>query len=670
MSNSENSQFPGFLRVHLKLMPTHQYTNDVDSRKGDSQMARRIAVAIAFSLMMLTLWAVTHRYRGFARDGELYAFQAMARLHPSLGADLYLQNTSQDQYTIFSPIYATFIKMLGLQTAEMVLFSICTVWFLTAAWMLARRLSTADGAWLSVTLLIVTEGYYGAYQIFSYSENYLTARLLGEALTATALASHFHGWRRLALMIGALALFVHPLMAIPGVVLLICLWLPVRLASIFAVAGVLTILAFALIASTMPASSGLAVVMDPAWLEVVRERSQFLFLKYWTTTDCEIAARPFVCLTLTALVMPDLRIRKLCLSAMLVGASGMAVAAIAGAIGPIAILLQGQAWRWVWVTAFASVVLLAPTAVSIWRDDRCGPLCAMLLILGWTCSGVDALACVDAALILWLLRSRFSVAAAGHLRWAAGAIGILTAGWILSNRWAFAWAPTALSGPDSPVTGRLRDIFGLGISGAILAWLSWYGIRMLRSGWAIYLVGVTFLAAAAWIVPKSFQQPETVGTAAELRDFADWREAIPPASNVLLIPTGKSASFMWFTLVRPSYLSVAQSAGVVFSRATSLEVRRRSEVLMPLGDPDWKILTSITAQKSQRLKGASTAASAAASQPLTRDILIQLCDDPKLNFVIAQENVGFDPLRHAGPGRFNDWNLYDCRRVRSATPVA
>ena len=651
-------------------MHTHNYTNAIASRRRDGHAARTIAVAIAFVLMLLPLWAVTHHYRGFARDGELYAFQAMARVLPSLGTDLYLQNTSQDQYTVFSPIYAAFIKLLGLQTAEMVLFSICTAWFVIAAWTLTQKLSTSVDAWFSVALLILTSGYYGAYQIFSYSENYLTARLLAEALTATALSSHVHGWRRLALLIGMLALFVHPLMAVPGVILLICLWIPFRLASIFAAVGVLTILVFALIASTVSASSGLAEVMDPGWLEVVRERSQFLFLRYWTTTDWEIAARPFVCLTLTALVMPDSRIRKLCQSTMLVGASGMVVAAIAGSIGPVAILLQGQAWRWVWVTAFVSVVFLAPTAVRIWRDDRCGPLCGILLILGWTCSSVDGLACVNAALTLWLVRSYLSVTASKYLRWAAGALGILIVAWIFTNGWTFAWMPIPEYGRESRLIALLREVFGSGITGVLLTVLAWSGIRKLRSIWSIYLVGVAFLAAGAFTLPASFRQVDTAGTGAELRDFADWRAAIPPSSNVLLVPTGKSASFMWFTLQRPSYLSVAQSAGVVFSRATSLEVRRRSEVLAPLGDADWKILTSITARKTQGLKGSSSATTAATTLPLTSDILVQVCADPKLNFVIARENVGFDPLTHAAPGRFEDWNLYDCHRVRSATPKA
>ena len=650
--------------------PAQRLTDQAGMREGDGHMARRIALAIAFALTLLTLWALTHRYQGFSRDGELYAVQALARVEPSLGADLYLKYTSQDRYTIFSPIYAACIKALGLQKGELALFSLCAVWFLAAAWKLARKLSTTDEAWLSVALLIVTVGHYGAYGIFSYTENYLTARSLGEALTVTALAIHFSGRRPLALLIGVLALFVHPLMALPGVLLLICLWLPSRLAPVCAATGVFATLAFALTATVVPLSAQIAAVMDAEWLEVVRERSQFLFFKYWTTTDWEIAARPFVCLTLTAMVTSDPRTRKLCLCAMLVGACGMAVGGIACTVGPVALLLQGQAWRWMWVTAFVSVLLLAPTLGRVWRDDRCGPLCATFLLLGWTYPVLDGLVSVSAALGLWLLRPYISVTAGKYLKWAAGAIGALVLLWILANCWTFASAPIPESGRESIVIGRLREVFGLGVPGVLLTGLIWRGIRKSRSPWAISLVCTLLLAAAAWILPGSVKQLQTVGTAAEIHDFADWRAAIPPSSTVLLLPTRKSASFAWFTLERPSYISGGQSAGVVFSRATSLEVRRRSEVLLPLVYPDWKILATILEERSRRSRGDSGPSSIPEPKPLTAKALVGVCGDPELDFVIAKEDVGFDPLRHTHPGGFKNWNLYDCRRVRSEVPAA
>jgi hypothetical protein len=128
----------------------------------------------------------------------------------------------------------------------------------------------------------------------------------------------------------------------------------------------------------------------------------------------------------------------------------------------------------------------------------------------------------------------------------------------------------------------------------------------------------------------------------------------------VVLPPHDVGAFVWFTLGRPNYLALDQSAGVVYSRATALEVRRRSEVLLPLMDPDWKILTSLRAKSGSGRKNEAT------TRPLTPENLIQVCADPQLGFVISPGKVGFDPLRHEHAGAWKDWNLYDCRKVRSA----
>ena len=71
-----------------------------------------------------------HGYHGLTGDGQIYAFQAFARLHPQLTADLYLQNTSQDQFTLFSPLYAWCIGLLGLENAARLL----TLLFTFGSW--------------------------------------------------------------------------------------------------------------------------------------------------------------------------------------------------------------------------------------------------------------------------------------------------------------------------------------------------------------------------------------------------------------------------------------------------------------------------------------------------------------------------------------------------------
>src|SRR5712664_4305588 len=88
---------------------------------------------LSLALMLVTLWLLMHGYHGLTGDGQIYAFQALARLYPQFAADLYLQNTSQDQFTLFSPLYAWCIGLLGLENAARLLFLAFSAWFLAAS---------------------------------------------------------------------------------------------------------------------------------------------------------------------------------------------------------------------------------------------------------------------------------------------------------------------------------------------------------------------------------------------------------------------------------------------------------------------------------------------------------------------------------------------------------
>jgi len=161
-------------------------------------------------------------------------------------------------------------------------------------------------------------------------------------------------------------------------------------------------------------------------------------------------------------------------------------------------------------------------------------------------------------------------------------------------------------------------------------------------------------AATAFAAPGALENPLVEGTSSQIEEFSDWREAIPPGENVFVVPRYYTAGFAWFTLHRPSYLTVDQSSGVIFSRATAAEIRRRSEVLLPMEEPDWRLL-SRRATHGVKFD--------AAALPLTRDRLVRICADPELNFVVAREDVGFEPVRHHHPGIWDGWNLYDCKQV-------
>jgi hypothetical protein len=613
----------------------------------------------ALALLPVVLWLLMHGYHGITEDGQIYAFQAYARLEPQLAADLYLQNTSQDQFTLFSPLYGWFIGLLGLENAARLLTLIFTLWFLAATYGFSRVIASRDAAWLAVAFLLIVAGDYGGSGVFQILDPFLTARLPAEALIISALFCHARGMKRLGLLLGLAALFIHPLMALPGLLTIVCLWLPLRISVAGAIGGVLVTFTLAVLAVSAPAFSHVLTVMDTSWTNVVQERSQFLFLQLWSIRDWAVNARPFFFLAFTAFVVTDERVRKLCMVAALVGGAGLAAAFIGGLIGPVALLVQGQAWRWVWIGVFVSATLAPFTLLQVWRDEKCGPLCAFLMVLGWTLPGVFGTACVSLGLIFWLARGHMNSRLAFRIRWVFVALGAAIVMWTLTKCWAIVSPPTPPSGRAPSVFTQVQDIFALKIPAVLLGALVWWGIGIRRTTWPSIVLSAMLTLFSLLIFPAAFRQARTLGAAAEIQEFADWENIIPPNDTVLVAPPRDVGAFVWFTLGRPNYLTLNQSSGAVFSRATALEVQRRSEVLLPLMDPDWKILTNLRAKSGSRPKTEATI------HPLTAKNLSQICADPQLGFVISSENVGFDPLRHEHSGAWKDWNLYDCRKVRS-----
>ena len=144
----------------------------------------------------------------------------------------------------------------------------------------------------------------------------------------------------------------------------------------------------------------------------------------------------------------------------------------------------------------------------------------------------------------------------------------------------------------SEVSARYGDTIGISLAHGDRS------VRILDSGESagdrIVARDGGLVAACLYSLPRALHDGTRIGTVAEFDAYSDWRRAIPPDANVLVAPVRNSAAFAWFTLQRPSYLTVDQSSGVVFSRATALEVRRRSQVLLPLMDPDWRLLSNMT----------------------------------------------------------------------------
>jgi hypothetical protein len=605
-------------------------------------------VFLSFSLAITTLWCLLRGYQGLDGDAQIYAFQALARINRPLSTDLYLQNTSQDEFTVFSPLYATLIRALGLQAAARTLTLVFICWFYVAAWKLAEALTDRNIPWLAIGLLMIASGDYGGSGVFHISECYLSARLPAEALVVTAFACHFRRRTFLAWLIAIGALFVHPLIALPGLITLVALNVSAPVAVGASLGGVLVALVISVAASKLPTVARVLPLMDSEWLYVVRERSQFLFPQLWNARDWGINIRPLLFLLFMAAALPKSNSQRLCVASLCVGLSGLSLAFIPGLVGPVALLVQGQAWRWVWIACFLSVLLLPITITEVWRDRYCGALCTVLLIGAWALPGIYGTACIGFAIICWLARRHIGDAAIPHVRSMVIPFSVALIVWAAFDTWTSAAFRTDPHGAISPA--MIKDLAAVKMTAAVLVGVLWRGLQNMRGSRATSIVSLSLIIVTALLLPDSLKNRVAFASDANMAEFADWRSVIPPTSSVLVTPTRDVGAFVWFTLRRPNYLALDQSAGVVFSRNTALEVQRRSQVLLPLVDPSWKILSG---KRNAR------------ARPLTPDILIRICADPQLGFVISPQKVAAFPLlSHKHEGLWMNWNLYDCANIR------
>jgi hypothetical protein len=318
-----------------------------------------------------------------------------------------------------------------------------------------------------------------------------------------------------------------------------------------------------------------------------------------------------------------------------------------------------------WITTFASVVLLLPTARQIWSEGKSGQACAVLLVAGWLFPADVGFVLASLALLVWMLRGHRWLQSDEVNRWAIAAILVSIVAWTLvATGTAIASLPehTVLA---QSVVSSAKAIFGLKIWGVLFAFSAWHWIRSTKLPAVPILFSCAGAAVSAFLLYQSSIHSKPYGSVSDMSEFTDWRQAIPPYSTVFVTNGHDSGSFVWFTLERNNYLSPGQSAGVVFSRATALEVRRRSEVLLPLVDPNWKMLTSL-----QHATRGSAEKAGLKHRPLTSNSLIGVCNDPALNFVISPDEVGFEPIRHVHSDAYQNWNLYDCNRVRALALIS
>ena len=543
-------------------------------------------VALAgLGLCILAFWMLQHPYEGIVHDSILYAFAALARLHPqSLGHDVYLTLGVQDRYTVFSPLVAALIRLVGLERAAEWVTLAAQIGFFGSGWLLARRLMPPTLAVLSLALLVTLPTVYGENHIFSYIEPFMTPRVPAEIFVLLSLAATLRERWVLAAFALSAAVVIHPLMASAGIAFL-GIWLVglprPRLLLAIGLAGFATLLA---VASLTPI--GRVARFDAGWFHFMYSRGEYLFPSLWPAKDWAHACVPLATLAVGAVAVAPSTARSVSIAALATGLCGLTLSLLGSDLLRVVLIAQLQPWRWLWLANALAVVLIPVIAVECWRGGDARRATLVLLVAAWVCIDENFAPLVAALAILSATAGgRVTDARLGKLLLASacavlGIALVVFAAFVLSVLRQLPTIPPDRTVFDSSYLLALRGWKPWEAGGVVpaslflLAWWVATHRRDLASALAVLVLGAGLCAAFgafAWNSWTRVDIPDRV-----MAMFAPWRAAIPPAAQVLWFG---SSYPVWFMLERPSYWSPTQMAASVFSERMARELALREWVI-------------------------------------------------------------------------------------------
>lgn len=584
-------------------------------------------------LLFACVWLICHPYRGIEGDAILYTTQALRHLYPDIYAnDVFFRGESQDNYTLFSPLYAGLIAWLGMGDAAFALSLMGGLLWCYAAWRLSAQWPDARSRGLFLLLLATMPISFGGYGMLSAAELFASPRLWANGLTLLACA----WWlERKWLAAGAcwlVAMLLHPLMALAGFgFALFHAFRPTRAWFAALLAG--TVVALTLAALDVSLFGRLFQIMNPEWFDLVEQRIGLLLLPTrWPLREQSAMVFHLTLLAWAAWLEKGSRLGRMFTAAALVGLAGWAVSLIGGEWLRSVLILQVQPWRMLWLSYVFGWGAVAYLAVRYWPDARMPVLAIALAWLSHENGG---------ALLLWLVLPMWHWRASlrpVYLR-VAGVLVVL--GLVTETYWT--WSEFALT------------LSGLSEADSRIGWEKlylWFRQTLPPRGEALLVLFATPMILWAWKKNRSVTLALFLPLALFL--LSDWGSRIDagrtmrPEAYVLqqegiwgsspfggIVPAGTDIywpdglELTWLAVGRPSYYSQHQAAGLVFSEEQAREVYRRYQVVRPLGGTN-QFFKLLTLEEKLKLMGSAIPAGTLAG-------MRQVCNaEPKLDYVVLR----------------------------------
>jgi hypothetical protein len=533
------------------------------------------------ALLVIGTWLAFHPYRGVIHDSRLYTVQAFHWLHPEIfDRDLFFAFGSQDAFTLFSPPFAFLIEHLGLTAATILLTAIGHVLWLSGATALALRI-VPDRLAVIVGLVLVAGlwPYYSGLTAFSYGEGFVTPRLFVEGLSLWAFYALICRHFLVAAGLMVPALLLHPIMA--GATL--CVGFTVLLFrdmrwGVLGLAGVAVVVTLA--GSGMTPFDRLAKTVDPDWLAVLEGRNAVVFPSLWIAADWARLALAAAMALAAASLLAGWQ-RRAILAIVTAGLGGVLITYIGSDILRNVFVTQVQPYRTLWLLFPFAYFGTGLVLTRLWREEDGPGLVVLLMLACLVCmTGLSVPGAVLAIALLGLAVARLH-GVVGPLPARARVVIYIVSGLLIGLLLAFRvflfMHAMAILPEERSFWSILRNPTRLDMAAiAGLGGLLWFyrqdlTHRVLPAA-TVFLVLVT---AGLWDRRDDWNR---IVMADDLH--TPFETYLAPDAQIYWADDVRGA---WLVLKRPSYLSVAQGAAVVFTRGLALAYRDRAMELEPLG---------------------------------------------------------------------------------------
>ena len=632
------------------------------------------AGALLALLVGFTLWLFSHHYDGIVNDARLYILMAVRWLTPTAYArDLMFMFGSQDDFSVFSPLLAQAVRILGIAQGAMTAVLVGAGCWLMAVFSLTRAVLGPRCYLPAFLLLLSTPFNYSPGVPLELTESFVSARPFAMSLALLGVAVAIRGRFAIGLALGLGATAIHPLMGVWSLILVVFGYLGERqLLRLVVMAA-----ALCLLAAINPLGLAMLMPMTGEW-EAIVHVSPMVFLPDWPVLRADTVLWWIAMLLWGGrLGSPTMRYWYQCVA--LIGAAGFLFSLVAAKFLPIVFFLQVQAWRGLWLVTVIAVVAAVDVGLQQWNRS---PVHRSLLVI--SAASFLLRECGGGALLLTayffaptLIRIERSIP--------SGRVLLLTrVGWGLASVVLLLCLPALLL--DTAINADL-DIgnFSDNIGKWLLAlWILLRGGVLALVGWWLLSERQRATVAVILTAPTLVWAASTWDTRPEYTRYIENRYRIGGNQTSFggRIKLGQTVYWyqgtmrIWFEIGTSSYANAEHSIGMVFSERRALELQKRlAKVALKASEPDKagrlppdRVLWARYWFPRQGEQKHQPYLFDYEASGVTRSGLERLCADPELDYVVESDTI--DKLWVAEQidtigGREQRFYLYDCRNLNT-----